>query len=273
MYTKIWQNSCKSVCSIIFYSLSNVKLMAISGFKIGNQIITDDLIYNVKDADIINIKFFQEDGVTVYSSLKIQYKEFLNLLPDKNEFDNLGIAIIPAEFPEFENVPSLLLCKSCELKIGLSIAVIGYQSEHKNLALKTGIISSFYTNSKGLCFIQYDGTLKPGNSGAPLLDIDTGRVIGIATNREMGLSKSYKELMEIIDTNLKILKEHEGKHDLIDVDMAQVLFANQSQIKHIAREFFLNATFSIRYALDIGHLIEYLESKMEMDLDTSAFCD
>lgn len=273
MYVKIWQKSSKSVCSIVFYSSSNVKLLALSGFKIGNQIVTDDLIYNVKDAEIVNIRFFHDDGVTVSSTLKIKYKELLNLLPEKIEFDNLGIVIIPAEFPEFEKVPALVLCKSCELKIGLPIAVIGYQSEHKNLALKAGIISSLYTNSKGLSFIQYDGTFKPGNSGAPLLDAESGRVIGIVTNREMGLTKSHRELMEIIDSNLKILKEHEGKPDLIDVDMAQVLFANQSQIKHIAREFFLNATFSIRYALDIGHLIEYLESKMEMDLDTSAFCD
>jgi hypothetical protein len=273
MYTKIWQKSSKSVCAIDFYSSSNVKLMAISGFKIGNQIVTDDLIYNIKDAEIINIRFFQEDGITVFSTVKFNYSEFLDLLPGKSDFDNLGIVIIPAEFPEFEKVPSLVLCKSCELKIGLPIAVIGYQLEHKNLALKAGIISSLYTNSKGLSFIQYDGTLKPGNSGAPLLDAETGRVIGVVTNREMGISKSYKELMEIIDSNLKILKEHEGKPDAIDVDMAQVLFANQSQIKHIAREFFLNATFSIRYALDIGHVVEYLESKMEMDLDTNAFCD
>jgi hypothetical protein len=159
------------------------------------------------------------------------------------------------------------------LKIGRSIAIVGYQFEHRNLALKVGIISALYTNSKGLCFIQYDGTLKPGNSGAPLLDAENGRVLGVVTNREMGISKSYKELMEIIDSNLRILKEQEGKSELFDVDLAQVLHANQSQIKHITREFFLNATFSIRYALEIGHVIEYLETKMEVDPDSNAFCD
>jgi hypothetical protein len=273
MYTKIWQKSCKSVCAIDFLSSSNLKVLGLSGFRIGNQIVTDDSIYSVKDAEKVEIRFFLEDGVSVYASVKRNYPEFLELLPIKSEFEKLGFAIIPADFPEFENVPSLILCKSCELKIGLSIAVIGYQFEHRNLALKSGIISALYTNGKGLSFIQYDGTLKPGNSGAPLLDVATGRVLGIVTNREMGFSKPYKELMDIIDSNLKVLKEQEGKSELYDVDLAQVLFANQSQIKHITREFFLNATFSIRYALEIGHVVEYLETKMELDTDSNAFCD
>jgi hypothetical protein len=273
MYTKIWQKCYGSVCAIDFYSAFNVKIMAISGFKAGNQIVTDDMIYNVKDAEKTEIRFFLDDGVSTSASVKLSYIQLLQLLPEKSEFDKLGIAIIPADFPEFEKVPSLVLCKACDMKIGRSIAVIGYQVEHKNLALKAGIVSAHYTNSKGLCFIQYDGTLKPGNSGAPLVDVESGRVLGVVTNREMGLSKSYKELMEIIDANLKVLKEQEGKSNFVDVDLAQVLYANQSQIKHITREFFLNATFSIRYALEIGHVVEYLETKLELDLDTIAFCD
>jgi hypothetical protein len=273
MYTKIWQKSCKSVCAIEFYSASHVKVMGMSGFKIGNQIITDDLIYNVKDAEIIEIRFFDEDGISDFCSLKIGYSELLKLLPEKSDFDNLGIAVFSPDFPEFEKVPSLLLCKSCELKIGRSICAIGYQFEHRNLALKSGIISALFTSNKGLSFIQYDGALRPGHSGAPLLDVATGNVIGVVTNKELGFTKSFRELMEIIDSNLKVLKEQEGKTDKADVDLVQVLYANQSQIKHITREFFLNATFSIRYALEIGHVVEYFETKMELDLDMNSYCD
>ena len=247
--------------------------MSLSGFKIGNQIITDDLVYVLKEAGEVRIRFFIEDGITEYASVRISYAEFLNLIPEKSEFDNLGIAIIPADFPELDEVPSLLLCKSCELKIGLSVAAIGYQFEHKNLAIKPGIISSHYTNSKGLSFIQYDGTIKPGNSGAPLLDAESGRVLGVVMNKEMGFVKAYKDLMEIIDSNLKVLKEQEGKSKFFDVDLAQVMFASQSQIKHIAREFFLNATVRVGFALEIGHVVEYLETKMELDFESSAFCD
>jgi hypothetical protein len=231
------------------------------------------MIYNVKDADAVQIRFFGEDGMTEYAYIKLRYSDLLKLLPEKSEFDQLGIAIIPADFPEFAKVPSLLLCRGCELKIGISIAVIGFQFEHGNMALKPGSISSHYTNSKGLSFLQYDGTVKPGSSGAPLLDVNTGCVLGVVMNKEMGFVKSYKELIDIIDNNLKILKDQEGKSNFFDVDMAQVMSANQNQIKHILKEFFLNATVKVGFALEIGHVLEYLETKMELDLDASAFCD
>jgi len=247
--------------------------MSITGFKVANQIVTDDMIYSVKDAEDVQIRFLEEDGVTNYTVLQFKYLDFLKLLPERSEFDHLGIAIIPADFPEIAKVPTLILCKSCEIKIGLSVAVIGYQAEHKNMALKPGIISSHYTNSKGLSFLQYDGTIKPGNSGAPLLDLSSGRVIGVVMNKEMGFVKSYKELMEIIDNNLKVLKDQEGKSNFFNVDMAQVMSANQNQIKHILKEFFLNATVRVGFALEVGHLLEYLDTKMELDLDSSAFCD
>jgi hypothetical protein len=273
MYTEIWQKCCRAVCSIDFFSSSNIKVMSISGFKAGSQIITDDMIYQVRDADSVQINFYQDDGTTPYASHKLSYANLMELLPAKDEFDNLGIVAIPNDFPEFSDVPTLHLCKSCEVRIGQSIAVIGYQVEHHNLALKPGTISSHYKNSKGLSFIQYDGTIKPGNSGAPLLDYQTGSVLGVVLNKEMGFVKSYKELNEIIDTNLKFLKEQEGKANLFDVDLAQVLSANQKQIKHILREFFLNATVRVGFALEIGHVVECLESKSDIDIDSGCACD
>ncbi len=273
MYTEIWQKCCRAVCSVNFYSSSNVKVMSISGFKAGSQIITDDMIYQVKDADSVQISFYGDDGVNAYASRKISYAGLLEMLPPKDEFDQLGIVAIPNDFPEFADIPSLNLCKSCELHIGQSIAVIGYQVEHHNMAIKPGIVSSHYKNSKGLSFIQYDGTIKPGNSGAPLLDYQTGYVLGVVQNKEMGFVKSYKELNEIIDTNLKFLKEQEGKANLFEVDLAQVLSANQKQIKHILREFFLNATVRVGFALEISHVVECLESKADLDIDSGCVCD
>lgn len=273
MYKNIWQKSCRSVCSINIISSSNIILLSISGFRFGNQIITDDMIYDVKEAEKILIEFFKEDGNTVYSSLKMDYHEFLKLLPRKREFDRLGFVLIPAEFKEFEKVPSLSLCKSCESQIGMSIAVIGHQIEHNNMAIKTGIISSSFKNSKGHSFIQYDGTVIPGFSGSPLLDASSGDVLGVIMNKEMGFVKSYKELMDIIDLNLKTLKLQEGKTNFLDLDISQVLSANQNQMKHIVKEFFLNATVRVGFALEIGHVVEYLESRMDIDSEQRTFCN
>jgi hypothetical protein len=135
------------------------------------------------------------------------------------------------------------------------------------MALKTGFVSSNHVNDKGLSFIQYDGTIKPGNSGAPLIDAG-GTVLGVVMNKELAISKSYRELTRIIDSNLKVLKEVEGKMKLYDVDPFQVLIASQNQIKHISREFFLNATVKMGLALEMNHIIEYLDGGGIVDFET-----
>ena len=267
MFRKSWQNSYKSICSINIFSASNIEILGVSGFKVGNQIITDDAIYSARDADHVAIRFYKEDGITVNESKSFEYKEFLSLLPNKNDFDQLGFAIIPVDFEEFRKIDGLILCSACSSQIGQSISVIGYQSEHKNLSLKTGFISSYYVNDKGLNYIQYDGTIKPGNSGAPLIDAEHGNVLGVVMNKELALSKSYHEQIKIFDANLKTLKEIVGKVSICDIDPMQVLLANQSQIKNMAKDFFKNATVKIGLALEIDHFIDYLDSRTIIDLE------
>ena len=268
MFRQLWLNSFKAVCSINFYSSSNIEILGVTGFKVGDQIITDDIVFSVKEANHVSILFYKEDGLAISSSKSFDYNEFLSLLPTKNEFGHLGFAIIPGDFKEFSDITGLTFCRTCQSQIGQSVYVIGYQEEYKNIALKTGFVSSNHVNDKGLSFIQYDGTIKPGNSGAPLIDAEQGTVLGVVMNKELAISKSHRELTKIIDSNLKVLKEVEGKMKLYDVDPFQVLIASQNQIKHISREFFLNATVKMGLALEMNHIIEYLDGGSIVDFDT-----
>jgi hypothetical protein len=62
-----------------------------------------------------------------------------------------------------------------------------------------------------------------------------------------------------MNANLEVLKQAEGKIMMQDVDPIQVLIANQNQIKHLAHEFFRNASINSGFALDIHQVSEYLD--------------
>ena len=267
MYRDIWKNYHKAVCSIEFFGTSGSRTFGLTGFRTGNKIITDDLLYHVKGAKEVRITFYKEDGMTPAAELRMGYNELLYILPDQEDFCDLGFAIIPADFPEFRNTHSLKLCRNCSPSPGLEAVSMAYQNEYNNMSIKSAMVSSYYKNSKGLSFIQYDGTVKQGGSGGPLIEVVNGTVLGIISNKEMSLVKNYSYLSDIVDQNLRVLKGEEGKWQINDIDPIQVLIANQNQIKHISREFFRNSTVRIGFALDIGHLIDYLEGSFEFDFD------
>jgi hypothetical protein len=273
MFRQIWQKSYKSVCSIHFYTSEHIEVIGVTGFKVSNKILTEDTIYSAKDAVEVNIRFYMEDGIAVSASKSLSYKDFLAIIPPKEDFGHLGFAVIPHEFEEFDGIDNLQLYRSCSTQIGQSVSVIGYQSEHKNLALKSGFISSFHVNDKGLGYIQYDGTIKPGNSGAPLIDSECGNVLGIVMNRELPVAKSYRELNRIIDSNLQVLKEFEGRYNLYEIDPIQVLMASQNQIRHISKEFFMNATVKMGLALEIEHVAEYVDGGGAIDQERDQCSD
>lgn len=267
MYREVWKKYHGAVCSIEFLGSSGSRIYGLTGFRTGQKIVTDDMLYNIKGAQEVVISFYREDGMTVSSQLKMGYHELLYILPDKEDFDDLGFVVIPADFPEFRKTSSFELCRDCGPILGQEAVSLAYQSEYNNVSIKSAMVSSCFKNELGLSFIQYDGTVKPGSSGGPLIDIVSGTVLGITSVKEMSVVKNYKKLSNIIENNLALLKAEEGKWQINDIDPIQVLIANQNQIKHVAREFFKNSTVRIGFALDIGHLIDYLEGSFEFDFD------
>jgi hypothetical protein len=265
MYRKVWNKCQNAVCGINFYSSKGIRFDSVSGFKYGRYLITDEMVYKIDRVSEVQIVFMEDDGCTIKASVKISEKDF-RLRMVKGIKENIpGFALIDIDFPQFDDIPSLQLSSFKKFKVGSPIAIIGHQMEHNNIAIKTGIVSSF-CKQNGIKYIQFDAAMDRGNSGSPLIDVESGEVIGIVGQRLAILLESYKRMLQIINNNLTLLKEAEGKINMIDIDPIQVLIANQNQIKHIAQEFFKTASIVYGFALDINQISEYFDiAELEKD--------
>ncbi len=267
MYEKIWKKYQKAVCSINFYGSSGCKLFGVSGFKHGNRIVSDDQIHNLKEVKEVIIQFYENDGHKVFREIKFDKLEFKSILPDNKQFPKLGLSYINLEKEKLEGLPDLEFCGKCEPTIGMEAVTIGYQFDTNNLALKTALVSSYNVSENGYDYIQYEGMVKPGSSGAPLLNLKTGKVIGVIANKELQIVKAYNEMRKIADNNLEILEKVKGKWTYDDIDPVQVMIVSQNQMKHMAREFFSNFVVEAGYALEIHYLKEMLETDSELDFE------
>jgi hypothetical protein len=260
MYKKLWKNLYGTVCSINFYSDNGIKLMSLTGFKASNCIITDERIYQVQKCVEVVFQFVKEDGYTPNYVKKMAYAEFTGRINNLASQEGEGYAIISFENTDTFDIPSLAIEFDDNCNIGQEIAIVGYHSDQENLSIKNGIISSFFQDSNGKKFIQFDAAIKQGNSGSPLININTGKVIGVVGHHLSSSTKAYEAFKSIIDENLKMLKKSEGKMNIMDIDPFQVLIANQNQLKQISKEFYKSSTMPFGYAHKIHTLQKFIET-------------
>jgi hypothetical protein len=259
MYRTIWKRCVHSVAQLNFYTDLDIKILTLTAFKIRNFLITDEGIRKISPFDKVEIKFVDKDGYTPIAS-KVLKKSDLDkrtILGFNNKY--LNFVVINIDFEEFKNIPSLSLGEEEEVEIGQPVATLGYQVFQENLSIKQGIISSFHFSEEGNKYIQIDTSIKTGNAGSPLINLETGKIIGVIGHKLSEISQSYRKLKNIMNSNINLLKKYQGKYNLEDIDPVQVLIANQNQIKYITKEIYRIADMGVGYAvpsMDIANFIK-----------------
>jgi hypothetical protein len=259
MYKSLWKNLHGAVCSINFYSDNGIKLTSLTGFKVDNYIVTDEYIYKILKCDEVVFQFVKDDGFSQSRTIKMSFIEFTDRVNRLVEYENEGFALIEFDQIDTSEIPSMSINLEKDFSIGQQIAVIGYHVDQDNLSLKNGIISSFFKQKNDKRFIQFDAAIKQGNSGSPLIDVESGKVIGVAGYRLAAITKSYEAFKQIIEENLRLLKKSEGQMNILEIDPIQVLIANQNQLKQVSKEFYRSAAMSFGYAHEICSLSNYIE--------------
>lgn len=271
MYKTVWNKCQSSVCQLNFYSSSGIKLVSMTGFKVNDQyVITDDNILKISKAVKVKIVFVNPDGYTENKSVEISMEELKRRIIKGIDKKKTAFTAINIDFKEFKNIPSLKISNDNNNDIGHNIAVLGYQLDHDNLSIKTGIISSVFVHDDGLKYLQVESNINQGNSGSPLINAETGEVIGIIGQNLASITQSHRRMKQIINNNLTILKKSQGIFNIEEIDPIQVLIANQNQIKYITNEIYKNATMSIGYALNISYVHDLFEEFIDAEISQSS---
>ncbi len=255
MYRNVWKECHSSVCSITFLSKSGTRITSFTGFRVKDFIITDNVLEKFSEPAKVVIRFTGKDGSSEIASKRISYAELKKLIHSPTSGKDPGYLILECSFKEFAEIPALKSSKKFRYEIGHPVAILGYQLEQENLSMKNGIISSCFRNSD-VNYLQVDCSIVQGNAGSPVIDQESMEVIGVIGHKLASITRGYQEMMRIINKNLKILKDAEGRFAFDDIDPVQVLMVNQNLIKHMSTEFFKSATMRVGYAAELCSLID-----------------
>lgn len=261
MYAKVWESCSASVCCLNFYNGHGLLIDTLSGFKIKKSLVTCEQVFYVKDAQKVEIRFVESDGNTPKATVRLDYRELVDDLRIGIANNHADYAVFNIDFVEFEDIPSLTLCERWSYPYGMQVAMLGFNGNHQNLSIKSGMISSAFSSKQGVRYLQIDGLTSYGNSGAPVIDLQTMQVIAIVSRRNNTVAKSYQDLLGYIHTNLEELRKIEGRFMLDDIDPIQVLIASQNQIKLLVNNIYKHTASSITQAVMLDHIVTYFNEQ------------
>ena len=254
METKeLWKKINPSVCQII-HKKNDKFISAGTGFKCENYIITNNHVYNPTNSDEIIIQFKTDNGIGISLQKKYTSQEFISLLKDGMNKDSWDFAIL--EDSHFSEIPNLKLSnEQKEIEIGQKCIFLGFPFSSNYLTIHEAIISAKYTNQKNnVKYIQLDASVNGGNSGGPLIEIDSQEVVGIITLKKTGFSERFRALNESYKSNIKLFEKQSGGVSISGIDPIESFKVIQNQLSVLGKEMERSSNVGIGFAFELNEV-------------------
>jgi S1-C subfamily serine protease len=250
---------------IVFLDANNNRVGSGTAFSTCGYLVTNHHVFSGPQTARVWIR--RETDKQHGQGLLLSYADFRQRLRSGSDRNNFDFAVL--EFPELMAKPAphqFVLDKARGHRIGDRVAFLGFPFEHLNLTCHSGIISSYYESGPAKV-IQLDASVNPSNSGGPLIDQNTGEVLGIITRKATGLTQGFDQLRETLKKNIAAIRAVSGSGFGVKfggIDHFQTLEAGQGQMLAVLDEIERQANVGIGYAFSIEHLINdnLIDSKL-----------
>ncbi|MFW6116563.1 MAG: S1 family peptidase [bacterium] len=217
-----------------------------SGFLVEQGLLTNSHNIRGQPIDAVAVRFADTDPDDPDSYTRLVPDDCLVAESPEGQRDYACLRLEPSEFDDrhvFEFSSS-----SDPLSVGEQVLFLGFPFGMPQMTAHIGYVSSLHT-SDGIDIIQLDGSVNGGNSGGPLLDLETGTVGGIITKAVTGLiERQFNQLMAALRRNREACEQASSVITIGAIDPIQAIGASQAAMERIARDLHRSANVGIGYA-------------------------
>ncbi len=233
----------------------------------GEIIVNSGSAFIYKNKLITNSHVFHPEGITFSDDTEVvlifgdgSKKQLtigqLNLIIGSGE-ENADYAVYDLEdLIELKDKYNFELRDLQGINEGDEVLILGFPFETTFLTTHYGRISALFEQG-GIKKVQIDASVNQGNSGGPLYHIKSGKVIGIITRKQSGLTKDFDNLLLSFSNNIDALKnaQKNGSINMFGVNPIKVFEISQTQMKLISQNISRSANTGIGYAFSCENLI------------------
>lgn len=246
------------VVKISFYQ-GEKRVNSGSGFLCRERLISNNHVFfdpnnNPLEGTMVGIRLGNM-AVIEDDLIKMSYENFMEKLESSSSSENYDYSIFKINEIDYNKCFQFELGDHDDTEEGEQVLIMGYPFGLNNLTSHLGYASSIF-NKGGINIIQLDASVNNGNSGGPLINIKTHKVVGIITRKQTGLAEQFDELIKSFDANIDLLLRLKGSLRWGGLDIMDIFSASQRQMKSIAWNIKRSSNVGIGFAFSCNKLKE-----------------
>jgi S1-C subfamily serine protease len=249
---------CEKVASGVVhfqFELHGERVGSGSGFLLNGQAITNHHVYKDSIRFDTRIRYLQSGA---YRDVSFPPGSLSRCLKAGSEESSYDFAIL--EIPQLKNVGlhNFEAGNWHDFKIGTSILILGFPFDIDRLTFHAGIISAKLQSGVAIVF-QIDASVTPSNSGGPLIEADTGKLIGIVTRRHTGFTDEFEQLVRNIDAGIaELTQPRRGSAIMMGFDPFHAFAVILQQMRVFTAEVCRSANVGIGYAFSLNGIANHI---------------
>lgn len=250
----------------IEFSTNQGRVASGTGFMCCNRLVTNNHVYQAPGNPRVTLAWQPSAEVGSREEIQMSYEEFQKCFVSGSPEQNFDFAILDVPKLSEKALYQFEVAPHTSNRIGSKVVLLGFPFEQRHLACHVGRISSFYVQNS-VNVIQLDASVNPSNSGGPLIDPVSERVIGIVTRKGTGLTGAFDELEQILTQDVlrfEALIPREAREPRAPgISLGNLALDSQQRLLQLAKEIRRSANVGIGYAFAIDHLLLDLPETQE----------
>lgn len=220
-----------------------------SAFLVKNFIVTNNHVYLPELNSGIKIS---EVCISNFSSSKsFTFEEFQSLFYQGSPKDEHDWALLHRTRGIFNGCYEFDLENYSALLEGGRVLLMGFPFSANHISSHFGYVSAKY-NEHNVDKFQLDASINMGNSGGPLINLETGRVAGIVTRKGTGLSENFRDLTKSFTEISEMLRSRTNMQVAIGgINPIEFFATVEDQMSTIADNIKRSANVGIGYAFSV----------------------
>jgi len=225
-----------------------------SAFLVEGGLVTNSHNIRSQDFNSIAIRFADSNPSDKRSYIPLSRKECEKIIAKESIESERDYVYLKFTHPKFKGRHVFEFADSSNLSVGEQVTFLGFPFGMNQMTAHIGYVPSIY-ETNGVEIIQIDGSINGGNSGGPLLDLKSGKVVGIISRANVGfLVDEFNKLIEALQQNQVALEDAKGMMRMGKIDPIEAIKASQAAMEQIAKNLRQSANVGIGYAYSSNYV-------------------